>query len=138
MWRRRSWSRPALILFGALSGVTVLGCGSDSPEKAVYAVAHGIEMRDASELCGRVVAVGALPADLRPMAVAPVAMPAAEGCRRRFSSAAAFARMPLEGARVTTVRETGRTAVARVRGARLRRVALARPDDTWKVVVSGR
>ena len=131
MQRRRH--RSSLLI--ACAVLALAACGKDTPEKAVYEVAHGIEMKDAEAICSRLVNRGDLPRalvaglDAPPLAIAAAAergCPAASGREGQI---------PLAGARVLSVALHDRQAAARVKtDAKTLQVPVVKVDGSWKVV----
>ena len=118
--------------------------GDDSPEQAVYALAHAIEHRDAEGACERLISVSSLPERTR-IETGLAGMQALGGrCHARLESQASFEAFGFEDALVSDVQEMpdardGEIATAarvrvRLEEGRTAEVVTVRAPGGWRVV----
>jgi hypothetical protein len=151
-WRRRV----ALLLVAAAVVAAVLiglrGTGRDSPEAAIYAIAHGIEHRDADTVCDRLFPSTSLPPgiahrlDVAGAAVSPGASweTQREECGREFGNNGEFESLDFEDPRIRSIVDVriepsgGITRAARATvtlgTGRPQRVPLVEYRARWRVV----
>jgi hypothetical protein len=139
-----------VVAIAAVVRVGLRGADVESPEKAIYAVAHGLELRDGEGVCGRLFASTALPATVaRRLRVAEPDRAGTQAwardrrrCVREFDGQVHgldFADPRVQRVTIQQLPPGGaitRTAIARVRFGRghARTVQLVEHNGTWKVV----
>ena len=141
--------RRALILTGlGLSGVLMSACGEETPERAIYAVAHDLEHDGYESACERLYPGSRLsPAVRRALGFeqGPTWAPGGASCRRAFESGSlaeytlveprvrSVSTRPLRGSGAVTAVATAQVAIDGERPVSVRLVEL---DGRWRVVPS--
>jgi hypothetical protein len=142
-----------LVAGAALIAGGLRGLGEDSPEKAIYSIAHGLEHDDRDEVCGRVVSELDLPAALgRSLGLSTEDQPDGDAgapmdCGRLFADERLAEALGLDDPRVAAVGRidvepvAGFDGAARAtvgaRGGSRRSLALVRRNGVWKLVLGG-
>ena len=133
----------AILAVAVLAGLRDVG--DDSPEQAIYAVAHAVEHENAEDACERLVSAEELPAAVRAaLALESNADAPARSCRERFAllervGGPGFTDVLVDDVRPVKVETSGPVSGAaradvRLDRTRPARIVLVRHDGRWKVV----
>ena len=139
--RRRRWAVACLLVLGIATVVLLglRGTGEESPEAAIYGLAHAAEHRDREEACGRL-----FPSKLLPKSVARAL--GVSRARSRGDCSREFETLDFDDPRVRDVRRVDIRASSGVTAAATASVLLANEPERlalvayrgrWRVVFGG-